>query len=259
MRRACTLSVIALASCVWAVSVASAEDSICGPAPSLPTTASVTETIKGELKGQADILSKLVGKAELAGLVEAARNSLYQSSDAFFAAQKDAYLAYLFCSIITKDNALSTPEKLKALQEFRKPITSSSSASGPSPQESFEVDSRGLGLKGTCRRSGQSVVCNLNVVNRDATQDIVLGANGTNIYDSKSRVYRASEAVLAGNRSSSGAGATLLQGHPADAAIQFNNVPLDVMEIDRMEIAIYFSKVGGWAKIVVDSPVSLGK
>jgi hypothetical protein len=111
-----------------------AEDSTCGPAPSLPTTASSTESLKGQLQGQADFLSKLVGKAELAGQVEAARNSLYQSSDSFFAAQKDAYLAYLFCSIIMKDNTLTTSDKLKALQEFRKPVTSDHSDSSNSHQ-----------------------------------------------------------------------------------------------------------------------------
>jgi hypothetical protein len=63
-----------------------AQDSLCGPAPSLPTSLQNDENIKGQLQGQADLLSKLVGKAELSGQVEAARKQLYQSSDQFFAA-----------------------------------------------------------------------------------------------------------------------------------------------------------------------------
>jgi hypothetical protein len=92
-----------------------AQDSSCGPAPSLPTSLQNDESIKGQLRGQADFLSKFVGKAELNGEVEAARKQLYQSSDHFFAAQKDAYLSYLFCVLITRDNSLSTEQKLKAL------------------------------------------------------------------------------------------------------------------------------------------------
>jgi hypothetical protein len=37
----------------------------------------VDESLKGQLAGQADFLSKLVGKAELAGQVDAARTSIY--------------------------------------------------------------------------------------------------------------------------------------------------------------------------------------
>ena len=52
------------------------ESSLCGPAPSLPTSLQNDESIKGQLQGQADFLSKLVGKAELSGQVEAARKQL---------------------------------------------------------------------------------------------------------------------------------------------------------------------------------------
>jgi hypothetical protein len=103
-----------------------AQDSLCGPAPSLPTSLENGESIKGQLQGQADLLSKLVGKAELSGQVEAARKQLYQNSDQFFAAQKDAYLSYLFCLLITQDNSLSTEQKLKALNTFKEPIPSKS-------------------------------------------------------------------------------------------------------------------------------------
>lgn len=99
-----------------------ADEPICGSAPSLPTTANSSESLKGQLQGQADFLSKLVGKAELAGQVEAARNSIYQTSDAFFAAQKEAYLAYMFCLIVMKDTSLSPKDKIDAISNFRRPV-----------------------------------------------------------------------------------------------------------------------------------------
>jgi hypothetical protein len=98
--------------------------SICGNAPQLPVTTEVASSTKGELEGKAKFLSSLVGNAELGGKVEAARRELYQTNDKFFAAQNDAYLAYVFCTIIMSDKGLSTQEKLKALQEFRRPLSS---------------------------------------------------------------------------------------------------------------------------------------
>jgi hypothetical protein len=103
------------------VDIARAQETngLCGPVPALPTALQNDESFKGQLQGQADLLSKLVGKAELSGQVEAARKQLYQNSDKFFAAQKDAYLAYLFCVLITQDKSLDISEKLKALQTFK--------------------------------------------------------------------------------------------------------------------------------------------
>ena len=110
---------------VWAIfwfaaaSSASADEPICGTAPALPTTADSDERIKGQLQGQADFLSKLVGNAELGGQVEAARKTIYQTSDKFFAAQKDAYLAYMFCVIVMQDKSLTTKDKLDAIKQYR--------------------------------------------------------------------------------------------------------------------------------------------
>jgi hypothetical protein len=97
-----------------------AQEALCGAPPSLPTSAQTEESIKGQLKGQADFLSKLVGKAELEGQVDAARKQIYQSSDRFLAAQKDAYLSYVFCVIIMQDKSLSTSQKLDAINTFKK-------------------------------------------------------------------------------------------------------------------------------------------
>src|ERR1700730_4918704 len=102
-----------------------AQEPLCGAPPSLSTSAQTEESIKGQLKGQADILSKLVGKAELEGQVDAARKQIYQSSDRFLAAQKDAYLSYMFCVIIIQDKSLSTTQKLDAINTFKKSPTSS--------------------------------------------------------------------------------------------------------------------------------------
>lgn len=103
------------------VSPVAAQDNLCGAVPSLPTSGETSESIKGQLQGQANLLTKYVGNAQLGGQIEAARKTLYQSSDKFFAAQKDAYLAYLFCLALTQDKSLSSLDKIKAISEFSKP------------------------------------------------------------------------------------------------------------------------------------------
>jgi hypothetical protein len=101
-----------------------ADEVDCGPPPAFTMAQKVDESLKGQLAGQADFLSKLVGKAELAGQVDAARTSIYQTSDQAFAAQKDAYLAYMFCKIVMQDKTLSTKDKLDAINQFRQPTVS---------------------------------------------------------------------------------------------------------------------------------------
>jgi hypothetical protein len=146
MRKLLPLAVATTFSALLALSrsLHAQEQSICGQPPSLPTTAQNEESIKGQLQGQADFLSKLVGKAELSGQVEAARKQIYQSSDQFLAAQKDAYLAYVFCILITQDKSLSTEAKLKAVDTFKN--------SAPNKSGSAELPPR-IALLGECRMS----------------------------------------------------------------------------------------------------------
>jgi hypothetical protein len=112
---------------------AGAQENKCGVPPALPTKTQDEESIKGQLQTQADLLSKLVGKAELGGQIAAAKKQIYQSSDKFYAAQKEAYLSYLFCILITQDKSLSTTDKLNAIVIYKN--------SGQSPANSAEKTS----------------------------------------------------------------------------------------------------------------------
>ncbi len=115
------------------------EAGLCGLAPALPSNLQNEITFKGDLAAQADFLTKFVGRAELGSQVEVARKEIYQNSDKFFAAQKDAYLAYLFCVLITKDDKLDITEKLKALQIFKDSGSPKQSGSLSVP-ESAKID-----------------------------------------------------------------------------------------------------------------------
>jgi hypothetical protein len=52
-----------------------AEQAKCGPIPALHTDPDTEEKIKGQIQGQANFLSKLVGNAQLGGEIETARNT----------------------------------------------------------------------------------------------------------------------------------------------------------------------------------------
>jgi hypothetical protein len=138
MRSLFTITIVL--SLVLRASAALAEQDVCGPAPQLPTVLQSDDTLKAQLEGEARSLLGAAGKAALGGQIESARKRLYQNSGDFFAAQKDAYLAYVFCQLITKDNSLSTTAKIRAIREFSRPLetgqTSNQVASPEAPAAS---------------------------------------------------------------------------------------------------------------------------
>lgn len=107
-----------------------ADDNVCGPPPVFNSTQRLDESVKGELRGEAQILSRLVGNTGFSGQVEAARTTIYQTSDQAFAAQKDAYLNYMFCMTLMPDRTLTAQQKIEAIKEFRRPLPARSGSSG---------------------------------------------------------------------------------------------------------------------------------
>jgi hypothetical protein len=91
----------------------------CGSPPLLPVQSQEYESIKGELEGKAEFLSRLIGNGNLKGAVEAEHRTIYQAADAIQAAWQSAYLSYLFCSTVMSDNTMSSQEKLNAIVVFR--------------------------------------------------------------------------------------------------------------------------------------------
>lgn len=99
-----------------------ADHAVCGKAPEFESKSEETKKTVGDLQGKAEGLAKLIGSAELGGKISAERQTIYKNNQAAEAARNDAYLAYVFCVIIMDDNKLDSPARLKALQEFRKPL-----------------------------------------------------------------------------------------------------------------------------------------
>jgi hypothetical protein len=204
-------TVAAISSVLLFISITdSLAQSECGPPPSFSTTQKVDESVKGELQGQADFLSKLVGNAQLSGAVEAARTSIYQTSDQAFAAQKDAYLSYMFCVIVTSDKAFSTKEKLEALNEFRRPAPS-----GIKDRSKFIKALQGFYAEGAVIQ----VSIDPPTVTDDQINSAVQQANewGLRVYKWLQSNMTPAAAVRFGNNSDKFSfGANLLGDHPAN-------------------------------------------
>jgi TPR repeat protein len=69
------------------------------------------------------LLSKLVGTAQLEQQIGAALKAIYRDPDQAVAAEMDAYLSYLFCSLLESDASLGQAEKLAAIEIYRRSTT----------------------------------------------------------------------------------------------------------------------------------------
>ena len=107
---------------------------ICGTPPSFDVTRESNDTTKGDLTGKAQALSKLIGNAELGAKIKSERKTIYQTSDNSEAIRKDAYLAYIFCTLIMQDKNASLSDKLEALQRFKEPPPGKGSQNDGAPR-----------------------------------------------------------------------------------------------------------------------------
>jgi hypothetical protein len=77
------------------------------------------QTLKADLEGKAQSLSKSVGDANLKGQIETARTDIFSKYPNAGATRSDAYLLWVFCNSVMRDPKLSNQEKLRAILEFR--------------------------------------------------------------------------------------------------------------------------------------------
>jgi hypothetical protein len=102
------------------------EEKLCGEPPPV-----ADESLKGDIKGKAQVLSKFLGDASISGQIESTRKEIfskYPSGERY-----DAYLQYQVCVFLMQDKAMSTEKKLEELRkmqrEFRKPVGATGSSS----------------------------------------------------------------------------------------------------------------------------------
>jgi hypothetical protein len=106
----------------------SAQPLDCGKPPELPLKSQETEKLKGELEGKAQMLSRLIGNADLKGAVETERNTLFQSADQVLAAWQANYLSYVFCASVMSDKSLSVEKRIDAWRQFQQAMQPQKSA-----------------------------------------------------------------------------------------------------------------------------------
>jgi hypothetical protein len=93
---------------------------VCGDLPPSQFREENNGSIKGDLEGKANLLSRFVGKAELGGKIESTRKEIFAKYSDANAAYIDRYFAYMFCYLLFDPKNKQTPqEKLNAIIEFR--------------------------------------------------------------------------------------------------------------------------------------------
>lgn len=113
------LLVFALLTLACCGRVATAQSLDCGKPPEVPFKSQETEKLKGELEGKAQLLSRLIGNADLKGAVTTERNTIYQSADQVLAAWQAAYISYVFCASVLSDKSLSPDKRIDAWRQFQ--------------------------------------------------------------------------------------------------------------------------------------------
>jgi hypothetical protein len=106
---------------------AQAQPSLCGNPPPVEN-----ETLKGDINGKAQILSRFLGDASLGGKIESSRTEIfshYKEANE----RSNAYFEYMVCVTLMQDRGMTTSEKLDKLRsiraEFHKPLPAEETAS----------------------------------------------------------------------------------------------------------------------------------
>jgi hypothetical protein len=108
---------------------AASANELCGPAPAAQFLSKDDETLKGQLQGEAKLLSRFIGNAALGGEVDIVRNRIYAEYPDADKARTDAYLLYLFCQVLMDEESdLSTSQKLQELRTFKRELKPDSSS-----------------------------------------------------------------------------------------------------------------------------------
>src|SRR6185437_5014881 len=82
----------------------------CGEVPKIQR--SVEQKLKGDVEGKAQLLTKLLGNADVQGTVETSKTELYQQHQDVGRDEIDLYFAWVSCQTIASDRNLSSSDKV---------------------------------------------------------------------------------------------------------------------------------------------------
>ena len=105
------------------ISAIYAQHSLCGDPPPV-----ANETLKGEISGQAQLLTKFLGDTQLSGKIESSRAEIFSKYPDAEESRTNAFFEYQVCVLIMNDNNMSNKQKIEELKkvkrEFGKPVSS---------------------------------------------------------------------------------------------------------------------------------------
>lgn len=106
---------------LMATSALGQDSSLCGTPPPV-----ADESLKGQIKGKAQLLTKYFGGAELTGQIETSRTEIFSKYPSAEESRWNSFFQYQVCMLIMLDKSTTNAHKLNALKdvqrEFRKPV-----------------------------------------------------------------------------------------------------------------------------------------
>jgi hypothetical protein len=79
----------------------------------------IEEQLRGDVEGKAQLLTKMLGSAQIKGTVDASRTELQEEHKNLDQHQIDMYYLWVSCQVIIADKNLSTPDKVKLWADVR--------------------------------------------------------------------------------------------------------------------------------------------
>jgi hypothetical protein len=136
-------AVSVLAAALWAVPydpVQASQDNLCGDPPPV-----ANEVLKGEIQGEAQLLSRFVGDASLSGRIEHSRTEIFSKYGAN--ERSDAFFEYMLCVLIMNDTEMTTREKIRELSNVQRQFERPPASSAKSTDTSIRGDKNVVGSK----------------------------------------------------------------------------------------------------------------
>ena len=111
--------IVLIAAAFCGVANAESFSYLCGDPPPVDNP-----SLKGELDGGANFLSKFIGEAKLKGNIEVKREEIFSKYPNADKLVVDHYMLYQTCVLLMNDESLSTSQKLEELRDMRREFES---------------------------------------------------------------------------------------------------------------------------------------
>jgi hypothetical protein len=156
----------------------------CGNTPN-EVPVETQETLKGDVEGRAQMLTKLLGAAQVKGAIETGRKELYEHHQNLDQHQVDMYFMWVSCQVIMSDKTLPTGDKIKLWNSVKPTFTQKIASAKreqsmglPNSEHAEVIDTKQIDWGGKhsaglhkCSVEGSAILCSFVITNLETGED----------------------------------------------------------------------------------------